>query len=188
LADAFEQLGYQSESTSFRNSYLQLAAELRTGIAEGTAANANSPDVIRAMATDQWLDFLGISRDSRKAENMRWTINLVTPDNGEKFLIEMSNATLTNIKGFTKPDAELTITLNRTDLDQVMVGAKTFDQLETEGRVKFEGDRKPFQDLASSLTVFTPDFEIFPDTPNARPVPNDVKPFQFGYDLMSVAE
>ena len=124
LADAFEQLGYQSESTSFRNSYLQLAAELRSGIAEGTAANANSPDVIRAMATEQWLDFLGISMDSSKAEGMHWTVNLVTPDNGEKFLIERSNATLTNIKGFSKPDAELTITVNRTDLDLVMVGCQ----------------------------------------------------------------
>lgn len=188
LADAFEQLGYQSESTSFRNSYLQLAAELRTGISAGIAANANSPDVVRAMATDQWLDFLGISMDSRKAEGMHWTINLVTPDNGEKFLVEMSNATLTNIKGFTKPDAELTITLDRSDLDQVMVGAKTFEQLEADGKAKFEGDRRPFNELRSILTVFTPDFEIFPGTANARPVPTDVKPFQFGYDLMSLAE
>jgi hypothetical protein len=54
--------------------------------------------------------------------------------------------------------------------------------------VTFDGDRKPFKELASILTVFTPDFEIFPATPNARPVPSDVKPFQFGYDLMSVAE
>ena len=188
LADAFEQLGYQSESTSFRNSYLQLAAELRSGIAEGTAANANSPDVIRAMATEQWLDFLGISMDSSKAEGMHWTVNLVTPDNGEKFLIEMSNATLTSIKGFSKPDAELTITVNRTDLDLVMVGSKTFEQLEAEGKARFDGDRRPFNELRSILAVFTPDFEIFPGTANARPVPTNVKPFQFGYDLMSVAE
>lgn len=188
LADAFEQLGYQNESTSFRNSYLQLAAELRTGIAEGTAANANSPDVVRAMATEQWLDFLGISMDSRKAEGMRWTINLVTPDNNEKFLVEMSNATLTNIKGFTKPDAELAITLDRSDLNQVMVGAKTFEQLEAEGRVRFAGDRRPFNELRSILTVFTPDFEIFPGTMNARSNQANVKPFQFGSDLMSVAE
>ncbi|MNT78125.1 hypothetical protein D3C72_2173330 [compost metagenome] len=100
----------------------------------------------------------------------------------------MSNATLTNIKGFTKPDAELTITLNRSDLDQVMVGAKTFEQLETEGHARFEGDRRPFDELRSILTVFTPDFEVFPATANASPVPTNVKPFQFGYDLMSVAE
>ena len=37
--------------------------------------------------------------DSRKAEGMRFTINLITPDNGEKFLIELENATLTNLPG-----------------------------------------------------------------------------------------
>ena len=119
---------------------------------------------------------------------MHWTVNLVTPDNGEKFLIEMSNATLTSIKGFSKPDAELTITVNRTDLDLVMVGSKNFEQLEAEGKARFDGDRRPFNELRSILAVFTPDFEIFPGTANARPVPTNVKPFQFGYDLMSVAE
>ncbi len=77
---------------------------------------------------------------------------------------------------------------NRSDLNQVMVGAKSFDQLETEGLVKFEGDRRPFNELRSILTVFTPNFEIFPATANAHPVPTNVKPFQFGADLMSVAE
>lgn len=178
LADTFEQLGYQSESTSFRNSYLQLAAELRTGIAEGTAASSTSPDMIRAMRTGQWLDFLAISMDSRKADGMRWTINLVTPDNGEKYLVEMSNATLTNIEGFTSPKADLTVTLNRADLDSVMMGVKSFEQLEAEGKAKFEGSREPFNQLRSILSLFTPDFEIFPSTRNARAVPAGVKPFQ----------
>ena len=52
------------------------------------------------MSTELFLNFLGIRMDSRKAEGMRFTINLVTPDNGEKFLIELENATLTNIQGF----------------------------------------------------------------------------------------
>ena len=121
------------------------------------------------MATEQWLDFLGISMDSRKAEGMHWTVNLVTPDNGEKFLIEMSNATLTNIKGFTKLNAELTVTVNRSDLNQVMVGAKSFEQLEADGKARFEGDRRPFNELRSILTVFTPDFEIFPGNRQCSP-------------------
>jgi alkyl sulfatase BDS1-like metallo-beta-lactamase superfamily hydrolase len=31
------------------------------------------------MSTEMWLDFLGMSMDSKKAEGMRFTINLVTP-------------------------------------------------------------------------------------------------------------
>jgi alkyl sulfatase BDS1-like metallo-beta-lactamase superfamily hydrolase len=41
------------------------------------------------MSTELFLDFRGIRMDSRKAKNLRFTINLITPDNGEKFLIEM---------------------------------------------------------------------------------------------------
>ncbi|MDR7004076.1 alkyl/aryl-sulfatase [Paraburkholderia strydomiana] len=178
LADAFEQIGYQRESSSVRNAFLNTAYELRSGIPSGVAASSTGPDVIRAMTTEQWLDYLAISMDSRKAEGMKFTINLVTPDTGEKFLIEMSNSTLTNIKGFQDPNANLTITLNRTDLNQVMMGSKSFEALEAEGKAQFGGDRRPFEQLRSTLVQFTPDFEVFPGTRNARATPAATKPFQ----------
>lgn len=178
LADAFEQLGYQRESPSLRNSYLNMAYELRSGMQAGLAPASTGPDVVRAMATDQWLDFLAISIDSNKADGMRFTINLVTPDNGEKFLVEMSNATLTNIKGFTNPKADLTITLNRSDLNLVMMGAQSFEALEAQGKARFVGDRRPFEQLRGLMTPFTPDFEVFPGTRNARSAPAATKPFQ----------
>lgn len=164
LADTFEQLGYQQESTSVRNSFLQGAYELRTGLPGGVPPKSTGPDVIRAMPTENWLDFLGISIDPKKAEGLKFIINLVTPDNGEKFLVEMSNATLTNIKGIQAEKPDLTITLDRTELDKVMMGQNTFEELATLGKAKFEGDRKPFEQLKSILVVFTPDFEILPGT------------------------
>ncbi|MFM0436136.1 alkyl sulfatase dimerization domain-containing protein [Paraburkholderia strydomiana] len=178
LADAFEQIGYQRESSSVRNAFLNTAYELRSGIPSGVAASSTGPDVIRAMTTEQWLDYLAISMDSRKAEGMKFTINLITPDTGEKFLIEMSNSTLTNIKGFQDSKAALTITLNRTDLNQVMMGSKSFEALEAEGKAQFGGDRRPFEQLRSTLVQFTPDFEVFPGTRNARATPAATKPFQ----------
>ncbi|MBK7676051.1 alkyl sulfatase dimerization domain-containing protein [Accumulibacter sp.] len=177
LADAFEQLGYQKESPTLRNIYLQGAYELRNGLPGGNPVRTTGPDVIRAMSTEQWLDFLGISMDPRKAEGMRFTINLVTPDNGEKYLIELSNATLTNIKGEQAAKPDLTITLNRSDLNQVMMGASTFDDLIKAGKAKFEGDRKPFDQLRSLMVVFHPNFEILPGT--APKVPSaGGKPFE----------
>lgn len=178
LADAFEQLGYQRESPSVRNSYLNMAYELRSGIPAGVAPASSSPDVIRAMATEQWLDFLGISMDSRKADGMDFTINLITPDNGEKFVIEMSNATLTNIKGFTDPKADLTITVDRADLNDLMMGSKSFEDLRKEGRARFSGNGKPIDQLRGLMVQFTPDFAVFPGTRNARPTPATTKPFQ----------
>jgi alkyl sulfatase BDS1-like metallo-beta-lactamase superfamily hydrolase len=40
-----------------------------------------------------------------------------TPDNGEQFIVELENATLTNIKGFQAENADLTLTADRADLD-----------------------------------------------------------------------
>jgi len=173
LADAYEQLGYQAESTSVRNTFLQGAFELRNGLPGGVAVRSSVPDVVRAMSTEQWLDFLGISMDPKRAEGLRFTANLVTPDNGEKYAVELSNATLTTIKGFLAPKPDLTITVNRADLNRVMMGVATFDQLAAEGNAKFDGDREIIHKLRDLMVTFTPDFEILPGTaPSERQVPS----------------
>ena len=164
LADVFEQLGYQQENPGLRNSFLAGAYELRTGIPEGATANSSSPDVVRAMSTELFLNFLGIRMDSRKAEGMRFTINLITPDNGEKFLIELENATLTNIKGFLARSPDLTLTINRSDLEQTMTGAKTLEAQIAAGTAKVEGNAGILKQLASTLVDFDPRFEIMPGT------------------------
>jgi len=172
LADAYEQLGYQAESTSVRNTFLQGAFELRNGLPGGLPAGRVGPDVVRAMSTEQWLDFLGISMDPKKAAGLSYKINLVTPDNGEKYAIELENATLTNIKGFLVPKPDLTVTVNRADLNRIMGGVASFDQLATEGKVKFDGDREIIHKLRNLMVTFTPDFEILPGTaPSQRQVP-----------------
>ncbi|MCX7892934.1 MAG: MBL fold metallo-hydrolase [Burkholderiales bacterium] len=177
LADAFEQLGYQAESTSVRNNFLQGAFELRNGQPGGVPPRATGPDVVRAMSTEQWLDFIGISVDPKKAEGLQFTINLVTPDNGEKYVVEMSNATLSTLKGFQAPKPDLTVTVNRADLEMVMMGAASFDDLIKSGKARFEGNRAGFDQLRSILVLFTPDFEIMPGTrpQNAAAPP---KPFE----------
>jgi len=171
LANIFEQIGYQKESPSVRNSFLGAAYELRHGMPSGASPKSNGPDLIKAMNTELWLNSLGISVDSKKATGMKFTINLSTPDNGEKFVIEMSNSTLTNIKGQQAKNPDLTITINRSDLEQVMGGKTTFDALIAQGKAKFDGDRKPFEQLKSTLTIFTPDFELMPGTKSKNPSP-----------------
>ncbi|MFN8640504.1 MAG: alkyl sulfatase dimerization domain-containing protein [Candidatus Binatia bacterium] len=171
LADVFEQIGYQQENPGLRNSYLAAAYELRNGIPQGDVVNSSSPDVIRAMSTELFLNFLGIRMDSRKAEGMRFTINLVTPDNGEKFLVEMENATLTNTPGFQAEHPTLTLTINRSDLEQTMIGAKTLDAQIADGTAKVEGDAGVLKQLGSTMVDFDPRFEIMPGTRARAPRP-----------------
>jgi alkyl sulfatase BDS1-like metallo-beta-lactamase superfamily hydrolase len=164
LADIFEQIGYQQENAGLRNSFLAAAYELRTGIPQGAIASSSSPDVVRAMSTELFLNFLGIRMDSKKAEGMRFTINLITPDNGEKFVIEMENATLTNIQGFQAEKPDLTLTINRSDLELSMMGAKPIEAQIKDGTAKFVGDVSILAKLASTMVEFDPRFEIMPGT------------------------
>ena len=170
LADIFEQIGYQQENPGLRNSFLAGAYELRTGIPEGETANSSSPDVIRAMSTELFLNFLAIRMDSRKAEGLRFTINLITPDNGEKFLVELENATLTNIQGFLADKPDLTLTINRSDLEQTMMGAKTLEDQIKDGTAKVEGDASILAKLAATMVDFDPRFEVLPGTKQVGPI------------------
>ena len=175
LADTYEQIGYQKESPSVRNSFLAAAYELRHGMPAGATPKSSGPDTIRGMSTELWLNFLGVRLDSEKTEGLKFVINLVTPDNGEKFVVEMSNATLTNIKDQQAKNADLTITVNRTDLETVMGGTATFDDLLKAGKAKFDGNRQPFEQLRGALVTFVPDFELLPGTKPEKAAPPSAK-------------
>jgi len=164
LADCYEQIGYQQESTSVRNSFLAGAYELRNGIPQGEQGKSVTPDVIRAMSTETWLDFLGVKLNSKKAEGKAFKMNIITPDNNEKFLVELSNSTLSNLKGFTAKNADLTLTLNRADLNLAMMGVKTFEDLLKEGKAKVEGNPQILAQLVGMMDEFDPRFEVLPGT------------------------
>jgi len=177
LADVFEQIGYQQESPSVRNSFLAAALELRSGIPTGETPKSTGPDMIRAMTTELMLDFLGIRLDSKKAEGKEFTINLVTPDNGEKFVIELSNATLTTIEGFQAKNPDLTLTIDRADLLMTMMGAVTFDEQIASGRAKLVGDTPVFAQLKELIVHFDLGFEIMPGT-GAKDLTPEQNPFE----------
>jgi alkyl sulfatase BDS1-like metallo-beta-lactamase superfamily hydrolase len=65
-ADAFEQLGYQTENPTWRNEYLMGAYELRNGLPK-TAIITASADVVNAMSYDMLLDFVGLRLNGPKA-------------------------------------------------------------------------------------------------------------------------
>jgi alkyl sulfatase BDS1-like metallo-beta-lactamase superfamily hydrolase len=115
--------------------------------------------------------------DSRKAEGLRFTMNLATPDNGETFVVELENATLTNIKGFQAPNPDLTLTIDRSDLEQTMMGAKTLEAQIADGTAKVEGDVGVLGRLAATMVDFDPRFEIMPGT-RGRTAVAHTDPFQ----------
>lgn len=110
-----------------------------------------------------------------RADGLQFTRNPLTPDSGEKSVIEVSNGTMTSIEGAESKAPDLTITVHRTDFEQVMADKATFDDLIAAGEATFAGNRKPFDQAWTRLVKITPDFEMVPGTrpvtPSAAPVP-----------------
>jgi alkyl sulfatase BDS1-like metallo-beta-lactamase superfamily hydrolase len=123
LASVFEQLGYQYESASMRNSFLSAAQELRSGVPGNLGVDPAGPDAMRALTASQWWDAVAIRVDSHKADGIQFKMNFVMPDVAEEMVVEMSNGTLTHISGFTVPDADVTLTINRAELLPVMMNS-----------------------------------------------------------------
>jgi len=89
---------------------------------------------------------------------------LITPDNGEKFAIELSNATFTNVEGFLNENPDLTITIDRSDLSNIMMGQKSFAASIEDGTAQVEGNVDILAQLAATLITFEIGFEIMPGT------------------------
>lgn len=164
LANVFEQLGYQYESASLRNVFLAAAQELRNGIQTIAAPRGTSPSMARAMTTSQWWDSVGTRVDSSLADGNDYIVNFITPDTDQIFVIEMSSGTLSNIEGYLSDEADATITINRTDLDTVIMGQATLSEQLQNDLGSLEGDASVLLSMAAVLTVFSPGFEVLPGT------------------------
>ncbi len=164
LAAVFEQLGYQYESASMRNVFLVAAQELRNGMPNIPAPRGTSPSLARAMTTTQWWDAVATRVDSGRAEEMQFVINFITPDTGQEFVIEMSSGTLTNIEGYQAMNADATVSMNRTDLDTVIMGRATLAQQLQAGIGSITGNANVLLQLASVLVEFQAGFEVLPGT------------------------
>lgn len=166
LAAVFEQLGYQYESASMRNVFLAAAQELRNGMPRIPAPRGTSPSLARAMTTSQWWDSVAIRVDSERADGMDFTMNFLTPDTGQQFVVELSGGTLTNIEGFQAEAPDVTVSIDRERLNEVIMGNTTLEELLQAGQGSIQGDAGVLAQLSSVLVNFAPGFEILPGTAN----------------------
>ena len=164
-ADALEQLGYQAESGPWRNFYLSGAQELRTGIAEVPAPDTASPDIIRSMDVDLLFDYAAMRLNNTKAGDQQIKLNWIFSDTNEKYAMELQNAALSHIEGYQIQNADATVTLDRSTLDNIMLGEQTFEDAISSGAVTVDGEASKLTDLLGMLDTFDFWFNI------VRPVP-----------------
>src|SRR3954449_5151150 len=160
LADTFEQLGYLSESSTWRNAYLFGAQELRDGIPNTPPRPPMPRETLAALRTEQLWDVLGVRLNGPKAEGKRIVLNWSFTDTGENFILNLENSALTYAAGSLAADADAGFTLVRGTLDEVIAKLTTFPEAMAAGKISFTGNPIKLGELMALMDEFPRMFEI----------------------------
>jgi alkyl sulfatase BDS1-like metallo-beta-lactamase superfamily hydrolase len=132
-ADAFEQLGYQSESGPWRAFYLTGAQELRNPRAPSEFPRPGGGGTVRALPVDQLLDSLSVRLNGPNADDTEISINLCISDTSEVFLVRIENSVFHYFKGKKDAAADETVTVTRSELVYLLLKEKTLEELKPKG-------------------------------------------------------
>jgi alkyl sulfatase BDS1-like metallo-beta-lactamase superfamily hydrolase len=160
MADASEQLGYQTEAGTWRGWYMSAAKDLREGVKPMPVAVFASPDTVSAMPLELYFDYLSIRLNGPRAEGKTIKMNLDFPDTKEKYLLVVQYGVLQYHKGQQAKDADVGLTLSRDTLNQIIGGKLKADQGIQNGTIKVDGDPKKFEEFVSLLDTFDPWYQV----------------------------
>ena len=156
-AAAFEQLGYQAESATFRNAYLTGAQELRHGHPPRRAAMRRG--YLDAMTVEQLLDASAVRLRAEDVGGVEVTINLEVTDRDETWRIQVSNRAMHAVpRPADAPDATLRVTHDL--LVDLSAAETTISDAVSNGRASVDGDLAAARAVFDHLDVFESMFAI----------------------------
>ncbi len=145
LARTYDQMGYQAESSLWRNMYLSAAAELRDGVKP--SLSAGSPDMIANLPTPMIFDLLAVRLDPAKVGDAQLRILFVFPDRQERYLVQVRNQVLTAEPAAEGIKADATLTLPRALLLQSLFTGASLAPKVMSGEAKIDGSPLALQKL-----------------------------------------
>jgi alkyl sulfatase BDS1-like metallo-beta-lactamase superfamily hydrolase len=159
-ADTFEQLGYQAESATFRNAYLNGAQELRYGPPAIIGGAGRGRGILRAMSVEQVFDTIAVRLKSEEVGGQKLFINWTFTDINEKWVLGMSNRTLFHVQGRHEASAAVTVSMKRMTLIDIVTQQTTFMDEINAGNITVDGDASALLTVFGNLDAFTPGFHI----------------------------
>ena len=166
-ADALEQLGYQAESATWRNAYLQAVMELRHGVPQLPPGSVAVRDIVRALPLGLFFDTLAMRLDGAKADGLRLRLNWAISDTGECALLNLENSALTHRLGLRADDADASIRMDRATLDDIALQKLALPDALQNGRVVVQGRVAALGQLMAMLDNFSRMFPVVGPRPTA---------------------
>lgn len=141
LAQAYEQMGFMAEATTWRNSFLTAAAELRNGPPRKGLDRTRFLEVLEHTPVERFLDAMAAALDGPAAEGKDLRINLVLTDTKESHVLWIENAVLHHRKAPPAADADATLALTHDMFVRLVAGAAGAKDLLLGDDVKVTGSR-----------------------------------------------
>ncbi len=113
LARTYEQMSYMAEATTWRNSYLTAAFELRNGPPKKGIDKSYVIDMLMQTPIEHFLDAMAAGLNGPAAEDKDLRINLVISDTKESHVLWIENAVLHHKKTAPAADANATLTMTK---------------------------------------------------------------------------
>lgn len=154
LAKALTQMGYQAESGPWRNFYLSGAKELRDGVVRAATPDAASPDIVRALPLEIYLDYLAVRLNHPKAAGNDIYLNFILPDVQQEFTLSVTNGVMNYTIGRQDQQADATVTLNRSLLDDINLRQASLADAISAGQVTIDGSQQKVADFVGLLDTF----------------------------------
>lgn len=141
LARTYEQLGYVAEASTWRNSYLSAAAELRQGPPKQGVDRSGFIDMLTQTPVERFLEAMAAGLDGPAAEGKDTKINLVFSDTGESFQLWLENAVLHHRKTAPAADANATLTLTKPIFVKMMAGTAGVKDMLLSDQLSVDGSK-----------------------------------------------
>ena len=163
-ADAMEQLGYQSESATWRNAYLLAARELRSRAQASAPRGVSiSPDVVAILPFGSFLEYLGIRVDGPRAQafDARFDWRLLGDDGSvDSHRVSLSNGALSHLPGSHGAAAQAVVEMSRAQLATLSAGRAALLAALDAGTLTVRGDAALFRRFVETLDEFDPMFNV----------------------------
>ena len=166
-AATFDQLGYQSEAGSWRNTYLWAAQELRSGVPAARPAPKALNEVRAAMTVEMTLDYLAIRLNGPRAEGRSVELTLHVMDEDRDFAVILRNCVLSFVPGRTTGAPSLALT--RLALLRIADGINTLAEEVDRGEASDDGGGAALAQILGLLDRFDPRFPIVTDRSTLHP-------------------
>jgi alkyl sulfatase BDS1-like metallo-beta-lactamase superfamily hydrolase len=141
LARTYEQMGYMAEATTWRNSYLTAAFELRNGPPKKGIDENYVIDMLMQTPIEYSLDAMAAALNGPDAEGRDLRINLIISDIGESHVLWIENAVLHHKRAAPAADANATLTMTKDIFIKMMAGTAGVKDMLMNDDLKITGSK-----------------------------------------------